>query len=176
MTMSAGPRKLALTAHVVTSVGWLGAVATFLTLSVAAVVSDDGQTIRGAYLVMRLTGWYLLVPLSIASLLTGLVSSLGTKWGLLRHYWVLAKLVINVFATVVLVMYMQTLDKFAKIAADPKLSDPDLLTLKNPSPALHASAALLLLILATVLGVYKPRAVTRYGWRKQQEARAAVQP
>lgn len=176
MTMSPGLRKLALTVHVVSSVGWLGAVAAFLTLSIAGLVSEDGQTVRGAYLVMKLTGWYLLVPLSIASLLTGLLCSLGTRWGLFRHYWVLAKLVINVFATVVLVMYMQTLDTFATAAADPSLTSSELLMLRNPSPVLHAGAALPLLIVASVLGVYKPRGVTRYGWRKQQEARTAAQP
>jgi hypothetical protein len=53
--------------------------------------------------------WFVLVPLSLASLLTGLVQSLGTPWGLFRHYWVLFKLLINVLATIVLLMYMQTL-------------------------------------------------------------------
>jgi hypothetical protein len=66
--------------------------------------------VRGAYLVMELTGWVVLVPLSLASLLTGLVCSLGSIWGLFRHYWVLFKLLINVVATVVLLLYMQTLD------------------------------------------------------------------
>jgi DMSO/TMAO reductase YedYZ heme-binding membrane subunit len=74
-----------LTAHVVSSVGWLGGVAVFLALSVAGVTSEDPQVVRAAYIAMESIGWLVLVPLSLASLLTGLVQSLGTKWGLFRH-------------------------------------------------------------------------------------------
>jgi hypothetical protein len=166
------PRKLALTAHVSSSVGWLGTVASSLALAVAGMVSDDVEVVRGSYLTLELLGWYVLVPLSLASLLTGLVSSLGTSWGLFRHYWVVAKLVINVFATVVLLMYMESLDYLAAVAR----TTGDLEALRSSSPVLHAAAALLLLLAATVLGVYKPRGVTRYGWRKQQERRAVLAP
>ncbi len=74
-------RKIALTAHVTSSVGWLGAVAVFLALAVAGLTSQNAQTVRTAYLAMELTGRLVLVPLSLASLLTGLVQALGTGWG-----------------------------------------------------------------------------------------------
>jgi hypothetical protein len=159
-------RKFALTAHVTSSVGWLGAVAAFLALVVAGLTSQDAQMARAAYLAMELTGWFVIVPLSFASLLTGLVQSLGTEWGLFRHYWVLFKLLINVFANIVLLMYMQTLDYFAGVAADTTLSSGDLRVLRDPSPVLHASLALLLLLVAVTLAVYKPPGMTRYGARK----------
>ncbi len=155
-------RKLLLTAHVTSSVGWLGAVAGSLALSVAALASDDLETVRAAYLALELSGWYAVVPLSVASLVTGLVQSLGTTWGLFRHYWVVAKLVINVFSTLLLLMYMQTLGALADIARTPS----GLRELRNPSPTLHAAAALVLLVVATTLSVYKPRGITPYGWRK----------
>lgn len=172
--MSLGPRrrKLALTAHVSSSVGWLGAVATSLALAVTGLVSENSETVRGAYLNLELVGWYVLVPLSLASLVTGLVSSLGTSWGLFRHYWVIAKLVINVLATVVLLMYMQSLGYLADLAA--QISSSDRSALRSSSPVLHAGGALVLLLAATVLGLYKPRGLTRYGWRKQQDRRAAL--
>ena len=160
-----------LTAHVTSSVGWLGAVAGFLALAVVVLASQDAQTVRAAYLVMEPIGWFVLVPLAFASLVTGLVQSLGTKWGLFRHYWVLFKLLINVFATVVLLMYMQTLDYFSGVAADTALSGGDLRVLRDPSPALHSGLALLLLLVATTLAVYKPQGLTPYGRRKQQELR-----
>jgi hypothetical protein len=173
MTMTPRLRKLALTAHVASSVGWLGAVAAFLALAVVGLTSQDAQTVRGAYLVMEPAAWVVLVPLAFASLLTGLVQSLGTPWGLFRHYWVLFKLLINVFATIVLLMYMETFDFMAGVAADPSA---DLGSVRNSSPALHAGAALLLLLVATTLAVYKPRGMTPYGWRKQHEQRTASQP
>ena len=168
MTMAPWLRKFALTAHVTTSVGWLGAVASFLVLAVVSLASDDADLVRGAYLTMEVTGWYVLVPLSLASLLTGLVQSLGTRWGLFRHYWVLAKLLINVFATVVLLLYTSTLGSLADLAADPALSNAELLQARTPSALIHAGGALVLLLAATVLSVYKPPGMTRYGQRTQR--------
>jgi hypothetical protein len=176
MAMAPRVRKAVLTAHVTASVGWLGAVACFLALSVAGLASQDAQTVRAAYLAMEATGWFVLVPLSLASLLTGIVQSLGTKWGLFRHYWVLVKLMINVVATIVLLLYMQTLDSLAGLAAQMTLSGGDLSGLRDPSPVLHAGAALLLLLVATTLAVYKPPGMTRYGQRKLREEHMAGNP
>ena len=164
-------RKFALTAHVISSVGWLGAVAVSLALALAGMTSQDAQMVRGAYLAMEWTGRFVLVPLGLASLLTGLVQALGTKWGLFRHYWILVKLAINVFAIVVLLLYMQTLGYLAGVAAETTSSTGDLGVLRTPSALLHAGAALMLLVVAATLSVYKPPGMTRYGQRKQREQR-----
>lgn len=95
----------------------------FLALGVAGMTSQDGQLVRGANLAMESIGWFVLVPLSLASLLTGLVQSLGTRWGLFRHYWVIVKLGINLAATIVLLLYMQTLSYLSDQAADTTLND-----------------------------------------------------
>jgi hypothetical protein len=105
---------------------------------------------------------------SLASLLTGLVQSLGTTWGLFRHYWVLAKLLITVSATVVLLMHMQPISYIAAIMAETTLSTADLRGLRIHLVA-DAGAALLVLLAVTALSVYKPRGMTRYGRRKQHE-------
>ncbi len=169
--MTSGLRRFTLTVHVVTSVGWIGAVAVFLALSVVGLTSPDDEAVRGVYLAMEPIGWAVLVPLSFASLLTGLVQSLGTKWGLFRHYWVLIKLVINVAATTILLLYMQTLAYLAGIAA---ASPPgDVSGLRDPSPALHAGVGIVLLLVAATLSVYKPRGMTRYGQRRQRTRSAA---
>ena len=173
MTMTPRLRKFALTAHVTTTVGWLGAVVVFLALAVVGLTSQDAQTVRGAYLVMEPAAWFVLVPLAIASLLTGIVMSLGTTWGLFRHYWVLFKLGINVFATFILLIYMETFSLMAGVAADPSA---DLDVVRNAPPGLHAALALLVLLVATVLAVYKPRGMTPYGRRKQHEQRKVSQP
>jgi hypothetical protein len=95
-----------------------------------------------------------LVPLAFASLLTGIVQSLGSAWGLFRHYWVLFKLALTMLATLVLLTYMETFRGMARAAADPAA---DLATVRSASPALHAVLALLVLATTTVLAVYKPR-------------------
>ncbi len=172
MTMTPGLRKFVLTAHVVSSVGWLGAVAAFLALAVAGVTSQDAQTVRAAYLAMELTGWFAIVPVSVAALLTGLVQSLGTPWGLFRHYWVLCKLLLTVLATIVLLLHMPTVSYMAGVAAETDSAHLGGL----PGELLHAGGGLLVLLVTTVLSVYKPRGMTPYGWRKQHEQRTGHQP
>jgi hypothetical protein len=54
---------------------------------------------------------------------------------------------------------MQTLSSLAGVAAETPLSSGDLAGLRSPSSVLHAGTALLLLLAATTLAVYKPRAV-----------------
>jgi hypothetical protein len=77
--MTPGFRKFALTAHITFSVGWIGAVVAYLALGVAAVTSGDAQTMRAAWIGMELIGWFAIIPLALAALLTGLVMSLGTR-------------------------------------------------------------------------------------------------
>jgi hypothetical protein len=167
--MTPAIRKFALTVHVVASVGWLGAVAVALALGLVGAVSEDAQRVASAYIALELVGWVVLVPLSVASLLSGLVQALGTPWGLVRHYWVVIKLVINLVASVVLLLYMQTLGGLADVASE-NLSAPERLDdLRSFSPVLHAGAALLLLVVASVLAVYKPRGQTGYGWRRTRD-------
>ena len=172
MIMKPRLRKFALTVHVASSVGWLGAVVGFLAPAVAGMTSQDVQVVRGAYLMMELIARFALIPLSLASLLTGFVQSLGTKWGLLRHYWVLFKLLINVSANIVLLMYTQTLSYLAGVAVQ---TNSDLRELRSPTAVIHAVAALLLLLIATTLSVSKPRGMTRYGQKKQREELARPQ-
>ncbi len=59
-------RKLALTAHVVSSVGWLGTAVAYLGLVVAALTSEDARLVRAAYLAMEAITWFAIVPLAFS--------------------------------------------------------------------------------------------------------------
>ena len=172
MQMTPGVRKLALTAHVASSVGWLGSVAAFLGLALTGLTSKDVNRVKSAYIGMELTGWYVIVPLSFLSLITGLIQSLGTTWGLFRHYWVIAKLVINVLATTLLLVHMQPIAKMATLAAQPTWSPADHRQIQVQLVA-DAGLAAAALLVATILSIYKPRGLTPYGWRKQRESRSS---
>jgi hypothetical protein len=165
MTMSPGLRKLALAIHLTFSVGWIGAVAAYVALDVAAATSEEAQTLRAAYIGMELIARNVIVPLAFASLLTGIVMSLGTKWGLFRHYWVLISLLMTIVAIAVLMVEAQTISHFAAVAADPTTSAADLRRLGNT--LVHSVGAAVVLVVVLVLNLYKPRGLTRYGWRKQ---------
>ncbi len=161
--MSPRARKLSLVVHVAASVGWIGAAVTSLVLAALPLASGDPHLIRGSYLSLQVIGWYALVPFGLASLATGLIQSFGTEWGILRHYWVVLKLYMNLLATAVLLLYMQTLNDLADQAR--ASSNATVVSMGNPSPIVHALGAIALLLVALALSVYKPRGLTRRGRR-----------
>ena len=167
--MKRGLRKFVLAAHITFAVGWLGAVAGFLALAIVGLKSPDTQLVLSAYLAMELITRFVIVPLSFAPLITGPILSLGTPWGLFRHYWIIVKLIITVFSTLILLIHIQPIRYLASAAAGGTLSGADhMLQLQM---VVASTAALLALLLANFLAVYKPKGMTRYGWRKQYEER-----
>jgi hypothetical protein len=165
--MPPAARKLTLTVHLTSSVGWIGAVIAYLALGIAAVTSSEVQTVRAAWTAMDVTGWWVIVPLAFAALVTGLVMSLGTQWGLFRHYWVLISLALTLVCTVVLILHMPSVDVMARMA---QTAEGDSLRALG-GDLFHPGAGLLLLLAVTVLNVYKPAGLTPYGWRKQRKER-----
>ena len=113
------------------------------------------------------------VPLVSASLLIGVVQSLGTTWGLFRHYWVLAKLLLTLLTLIVLLIQMKGIANVAAVAVETTLSSADLLGLRR-SLAVHAAGDLAVLVVTTTLSVCKPRGMTRYGWRKLHNQKGPV--
>lgn len=165
--MSPRLRKFALSAHLTLSVGWTGAVLAYLALGIAAVTSEEVQTIRAAWSAMELIGWYVIVPLALASLLTGLVMAFGTKWGLFQHYWVLISFALTSFATAVLLLHMPTVSSTADLVQEAEGARLDALG----GDLLHPGIGLVVLLVVQTLNLYKPQGLTAYGWRKQQEQR-----
>jgi hypothetical protein len=171
MFMTPTFRKFALTAHVTSSVGWLGAVAGFLALAVAGITSQNGQLVRASYLAMHLITWFVIVPFCLASLTTGVAQALATPWGLFRHYWIVTKLLLTIVATIILLVHTQPIDRVAAVAAESGLSSGSLRELRVQLVG-DAAAALFVLLMTTALSVYKPWGLTSYGARLQYESAA----
>jgi hypothetical protein len=166
--LTPGVRKLALSFHLTVSVGWIGAVFAYLGLGVTAVRTDDAELIRAMWSAMDAIGWYVIVPLAVTSLLTGLLMALGTKWGLFRHYWVVISFVLTVIAVAVLLLHMPTVSSTAEVAQSSEGG-----ALEGLGGDLgHPGIGLGILLAVQVLNLYKPPGLTRYGWRKQQTQRA----
>lgn len=158
-------RKAVLAVHVATSVGWMGAVLAYLVLDLVATFGQDVPTVRAAFMGMALIVLYGIVPLALAAVLVGIVFALGTPWGLFRHYWVLVKLLLTLFATTILLLETRAIRAMAAMAATG--ADPRDL----PGSLPHSIGGALVLLTILVLAIYKPTGVTRYGWRKQQAQR-----
>ena len=84
------------------------------------------------------------------------------------------KFLITIPSTIFLLLHMQPISRLAGVAAQTTLSSADLRGLRIQLMA-DAAAALLVLLVAVTLAVYKPRGLTRYGQRKQHEQRTVSQ-
>src|SRR5262245_62133312 len=132
MTISLSWRKFALLTHILSSVAWIGAAAVYIAMAVVVATSADALSVRGALVTMQVSVWSAIVPLGVASLLTGLLISLGTKWGLFQHYWVIFKLALNLFGLTILLIYTQSIDYFADMATQTTGQD-SLAELQSPT-------------------------------------------
>jgi len=160
--MTSNVRKLALTTHVTSSVAWMGGVACFLVLAIAGFSSQQTQTVQAAYVAMNLICWFVVVPLSLASPMSGIVQAIGTPWGLTKHYWVLVKLFVTVPCSAVLLLHMLPTTELAVAAAQGNLAGDALRDLRVQLIA-DSAVALVVLVLTVVLAVYKPRGLTEAG-------------
>ncbi len=158
-------RKLLLAVHLTCSVGWIGAVCGYLALAFAVPLTEDPTTVRAAWIGMELIGWYAVVPLAIASLGTGVVLASVSRWGLFRHYWVVISFIGTVVLTAVLVLHMPDVSQQSDMARE---ASPQHLEAMG-SDITHALIGLVLLVGILVLNIYKPRGLTRYGWRRESE-------
>jgi hypothetical protein len=104
---------------------------------------------------MELMGWFVIVPFSVASLLSGVIQSLGTQWGLFRHYWVIAKLSITVGASLLLMLHMQVVSSIALAASSDAAASSHVQSARMQVVA-DAGAAVIVLLLAVALSIYKP--------------------
>lgn len=165
-----GPRlrKLVLTTHIAVSIGWIGAVAAFLALAILGLNSKDDQMVRAAYLAMAPIARFVIVPLALTALLSGIIQGLATPWGLFRHRWVLVKLLLTTIATVVLLLKMPLIGYAARQAA---LTSYPIANLRAAGSELliHSAGGLVVLLMVTTVSVYKPWGLTQYGRRKLRE-------
>jgi hypothetical protein len=167
MVMTRNLRKLSLVIHVGTSVGLLGAIASFLVLALLGLYGMNEDITKAAYLSMDKLARVVIIPCALLSLLIGIVQALGTRWGLIKHYWVVTKLALTASATTILLMKSRLISHAANLAQAEPLP---LIELRSAGIelAVHAAAGLLVLVIPLVLSIYKPFGLTPYGFRMQQ--------
>jgi uncharacterized membrane protein len=164
------PRRALLTAHIVCSVGWIGAVAAFLALNIVALTTSRNEIARSMYIAMNVAGLYVIVPASLLTVITGVAQSLSTQWGVWRHRWVATKLVLGILATIALLLHQFTAVRTAAHHAENGLDAHAI----GVQLVADASLATVLLIVATILSVFKPWGLTRYGQRKRDDSKPTV--
>lgn len=158
-------RKFILTARIICSVGWLGAVAAFLALSVFGVFTAGDLMARAVYISMEVISWAVIVPSCVLALITGLTHSLGSQWCLLRHYWVLIKFLLTCGASLMLIVHMQPIIRMSQAAVD-GASLGEHVRAVQLQLVFDASLTMAVLLSTTTLSVYKPWGLTGYGRSK----------
>jgi hypothetical protein len=155
MTMTPKLSKLILTCHILFSIGWLGAVAVFIALAITGIASHDSELARASYLAMEVSSWCIIVPFCLAAFVTGIIQSLGTKWGLFKHYWILTKLILTIVSTIILLVHLKPISELASIARKQEFLNS---VIDGWRIRILVDAAAGFLVLATILtiSVYKP--------------------
>ncbi|MGW0434630.1 hypothetical protein ACWDV4_19090 [Micromonospora sp. NPDC003197] len=172
--MSPRTRKVWLTLHVGFSVGWLGVALTMTVLALIGRFADSHAARHGAYEVLHVVDLAAAIPSMFLSIITGLVVSLGTKWGLVRHWWVITKFAISASIPLLAGTVESALaDELAVRTVDPAV-DPG-----GTGMALTAilAAFTIALWVATILSVVKPWGRTRWGraadaWERETRRRS----
>ncbi|MFD6338335.1 DUF2269 domain-containing protein [Streptomyces sp. NPDC060131] len=152
-------RRILLVTHVATSVSWLGLTLGLLTLGVTAFITDDAATTQAAYRAMKIFADWLIIPIALLALLSGVLLSLGTPWGLARHRWVWTKFwltLITLAATV--------------FALRPGITDAAAAGLPDSSLVAAPTVASCAYLFMTAISILKPWGLTQRGRRLQRTA------
>ncbi|MFE5240544.1 MULTISPECIES: DUF2269 domain-containing protein [unclassified Streptomyces] len=158
-------RRGVLVAHVAVSVSWLGLTLGLLALGLTAFLTEDATTAQAATRAMKVFGDWLVVPVALGSLLSGLVLALGTPWGLARHRWVWTKFWLTLTTAGLSVFSLRPgIDEAAARGA----ADIDLVIAPSVATATY--------LFVTAISVLKPWGPTRRGRRLRQARESARQP
>lgn len=154
-TTSPAARKLMLFMHIVFAGSWLGATGAMAFLSMIGLLTDNSELRRSAYLLMSVMDRWLIVPLVLASILSGVVMALRTPWGLFRHYWVMAKLALSL---AMVALAVSTVMPWVRLLAEATERGADAIAVAPVSRYLVISACIFLVALWTIvfLAVFKP--------------------
>ncbi|MET8880876.1 DUF2269 domain-containing protein [Streptomyces rubiginosohelvolus] len=147
-------RRGLLVAHVAVSVSWLGLTVGLLALGITAFTTGDPATVGAATRAMKIFGDWLVVPVALLALVSGLVLALGTPWGLARHRWVWTKFWLTLITTGLSVF---SLRPGIDAAAADKAVDINLVIAPSVATATY--------LLITAVSILKPWGLTRRGRR-----------
>lgn len=153
--LTRGWRRATLVVHIVSAGAWIGIDVLVAVLVLTGWFADDVGTRSLAYRALAEFVVWPMLGAGLVCLVSGIVLGLGTKWGLVRYWWVAVKLVLNLLlCTLILVLLEPGMDAVASYGEDLLIGTPSasrVQTLFFP-PAVSLTT----LTFATVLAVYKP--------------------
>jgi hypothetical protein len=148
-------RRAALTVHILAAGAWIGIDVVLGVLVFTARLSSDTATQALSYQALELFAFWPLLAAGLVTLASGVVLGLGTKYGLIRYWWVAVKLSLNVLLVALVVLALRPglgeAARYGDALAASTPSDASVGDLIFP-PIVSTTA----LVIATILAVYKP--------------------
>jgi hypothetical protein len=175
--LGARTRKGVLVVHIASAGAWIGMDVVMGVLVFTALGTEDNEMKALCYRALELFAVWPLLTTGLLCLASGVVLGLGTKWGLVRYWWVAIKLVMNVVLVVLVAFLLRPgVIEVAEQGRRFVAGEPASLTAGNMAfPPIVSTSALLV---ATVLAVFKPwgriresRSPRRHGVRSATPAR-----
>ena len=158
--MSRTARRATLVVHIASAGGWLGVDIAMAVVIATAAFATDLATRAACLQVLELITVWPLLGCGLACLLSGLVLGWGSTWGVLRYWWVTAKLALNIVLTALVVVSLrpevthQAAQARRALAGEPVTFDlANLIYPPTVSPTL--------LLVAMTLSVVKPWGLIR---------------
>jgi hypothetical protein len=152
-------RKAVLVLHVICGISWMGVDIALLALLITARTTNDAALVVSGFNAIRMIVPVAVPPLSLGILVTGIILGLGTRWGLVRYWWVLVKLLLSLIMTVlVFVSLVPAVNDIpslsaATMSADAVRASFGMLPTVLMFPPL---VSFLMLGVATILSIFKP--------------------
>jgi hypothetical protein len=149
-------RKAVLILHIISGVGWIGVDLALLPLAITGLTTDDGETAAASYRAIAVLVPWTIPTLSLLILMTGVTLGLGSKWGILRYWWVATKLVISLILTALVFVALLPAVTSLEVASGTTGNDVRA-ALEDPAVFLYPPVvSCTLLVIASILSVTKP--------------------
>ncbi|MFE6610979.1 PDR/VanB family oxidoreductase [Amycolatopsis sp. NPDC057786] len=157
--LSPRSRKIWLVLHIGVSVGWLGLSLGMLTLALIGLLAGTHVARHSAYEIFHIFDLVIVIPSVVLTIITGLVLSLGTPWGLVKHRWVLAKFLISLSIPAAAAVESRWVTELVARTEDPAARPGAL----GVALVITVGGFALSLWVAVILSVLKPWGRTRWG-------------
>lgn len=162
-------RRAVMVLHAICGIGWMGVdIAVFILLMTARTTTDPALVVSG-FNAIRMVVPIAVPPLSLGMLATGLLLGLGTRWGLVRYWWVLVKLVLALIMVVlVFLSLVPGVNSIAVLSTTGVSADALRASLGSiPDQLLYPPVvSFLMLGTAAILSIFKPW--RRTPWRRDR--------
>jgi uncharacterized membrane protein len=160
--LGTGPRRAVLIVHIAAAGPWLGIDVVMAVFVATALFTDDVAVRASSFQALEMFAFWPLLVSGLVCLVSGIVLGLGTRWGVVRYWWVAVKLALNVLLTVLVIVALRPgLRDAAERAGRWFAGEPVALAVGDlVFPPIVSSTALLI---AITLSVVKPRGRIRRG-------------